>query len=225
MTELLPGNEIDAARDAAHPSALRWRSPQVNGWARQVGPACKQDGSRNVRRSARAPPSRVPSPSGSPACRSGSAPSDRPARSCAAACSARDGGSRNPPARRDRSPVPARGWIDRRHLLAPALVGRADDDGVVDRRCACAAPLHLLGIDLLAAGVDAHRAAAEHVDRSVGVELRVIARHRVAHAFNGRGRFSPSSPGPCSTRAARVPCAPPSRSAPSSPRAGRSARR
>ena len=29
MTELLPGNEIDAARDAAHSSALRWRSAQV----------------------------------------------------------------------------------------------------------------------------------------------------------------------------------------------------
>src|SRR5215470_3313843 len=74
------------------------------------------------------------------------------------------------------------------HLLAEALVGSADDDGVIHRRVPPEHLLHLLGVDLLPAGVDAHRSAAEHVDRAVAVEARVVARHRVAHAADGGER-------------------------------------
>src|SRR5437762_6516983 len=50
---------------------------------------------------------------------------------------------------------------DRRHLLSPAGARRADDERVAHRRAALDDALHLLGEDLLAAGVDAGRLAPE----------------------------------------------------------------
>ena len=61
---------------------------------------------------------------------------------------------------------------DRAHPLAEALVGHADDEGVEDRRMALEHALDLLGEDLLAAGVDAGRAPAQHPDRAVGLDHR-----------------------------------------------------
>jgi hypothetical protein len=49
--------------------------------------------------------------------------------------------------------------------LAVLLVGDADHEAVVDGRVALDRHLHLLGVDLLAAGVDAVGAAAEQRDR------------------------------------------------------------
>ena len=71
---------------------------------------------------------------------------------------------------------------DRGDPLAPALVGHADDDGVEHGRVRLERGLDLLGEDLLAAGVDALRAAAEQRDRAVGLVDRHVAGQRVAHA-------------------------------------------
>ena len=73
-----------------------------------------------------------------------------------------------------------------RHLLAPALVRRAHDHGVVDRGVVLERLLDLLGEDLLAAGVDGDRVAAEQAQLAVRVDAGAVARHRVAHAVHHR---------------------------------------
>ena len=68
--------------------------------------------------------------------------------------------------------------------LAELLVGHADHHGVAHRGVLLEHLLDLLGEDLLAAGVDAHRAAAEQGDRAVGLDRRVVAGDRVALAVD-----------------------------------------
>src|SRR5690606_5445891 len=71
---------------------------------------------------------------------------------------------------------------DRDHLLAPALVGHADDERVEDVGVRLERALDLLREHLLAARVDALRAAPEDRDRAVGLGPREVADHDVAHA-------------------------------------------
>ena len=66
--------------------------------------------------------------------------------------------------------VAVAGLDDGAHGLAPALVGHADHQHVVDLGVGLQDGLDLLGVDLLAAGVDADRAAAEQGDRAVGLD-------------------------------------------------------
>src|SRR3982075_4308658 len=49
--------------------------------------------------------------------------------------------------------------------------------------------LDLFGVDLLAAAVDRHRAAAQHGDASVGFDQREVARNRIAHTVDGLERL------------------------------------
>ena len=63
---------------------------------------------------------------------------------------------------------------DRRHLLAEALVGDTDHDGVVDAGMGLHRRLDLLGEDLLASGVDRRRAPAVHGDDPVGLDRRQV---------------------------------------------------
>src|SRR5690606_13794899 len=65
-------------------------------------------------------------------------------------------------------------------LLAPALVGDADDDAVEHGRVVLEGLLDLLGVDLLATRVDGRRAAAQEGDRAVGLPTGVVARDGVA---------------------------------------------
>src|SRR5262249_55610120 len=71
---------------------------------------------------------------------------------------------------------------DRVDLLPPARIRRADDDRVVHLGMGLQRALDLLGIHLLAAGVDRDRAAPEHRDRAVRGDRRVISGYRVARA-------------------------------------------
>jgi hypothetical protein len=77
---------------------------------------------------------------------------------------------------------------DGAHRLAPLLVGHADHVGVGDRGVELQRLLHLLGIHLLARGVDAHRASTEEPDRAVRVDGRPIPRHRPDAATEGAER-------------------------------------
>src|SRR5439155_6610239 len=63
--------------------------------------------------------------------------------------------------------------------LAETLVGNADHDGVANTGVFFERLLDLLGIDLLAARVDAHRAPPEKAEGAVGLDRGVVARHRV----------------------------------------------
>ena len=65
-----------------------------------------------------------------------------------------------------------------RRRAAPALVGDADDHRVEHVGVRLQRGLDLFGEDLLAAGVDAHRAAAEQRDRAVGLDRGEVAGHR-----------------------------------------------
>src|SRR6188474_1287041 len=71
------------------------------------------------------------------------------------------------------------GLHERDDHLAPSLVGDADHDAVEHRVVRPEGELHFFGVDLLAAGVDARRAAAQQADRPVGVDGRVVAGNRV----------------------------------------------
>src|SRR5581483_6855282 len=73
---------------------------------------------------------------------------------------------------------------DRRDRLAPAVVVDADHEHVVDVRVCLERRLDLLGVDLLAAGVDALRAAAQQRHRAVVLEAGVVAGDRVALAVD-----------------------------------------
>src|SRR4029450_2848791 len=73
---------------------------------------------------------------------------------------------------------------DRDHLLTPALARAPRDDGVEHGRVVLQRVLHLLGEDLLAARVDRHRVAAEHLDRAVLAVARAVAGHRPADAVD-----------------------------------------
>src|SRR5262245_66618872 len=72
--------------------------------------------------------------------------------------------------------------------LAPALVGNADDDGVDDGGMGLEGLLDLLREDLLAAAVDAHRAAAQDRDPAVGTDGREVSRHAPARAIDDHER-------------------------------------
>src|SRR4030095_7592245 len=65
---------------------------------------------------------------------------------------------------------------DGRDALPPALVGEADPYGVEHVGVALQRLLHLLGVDLLPARVDADAAAAEQRDGAVRLHLREVAR-------------------------------------------------
>src|SRR3954463_14465435 len=64
------------------------------------------------------------------------------------------------------------------HPLAEAVVRNPDDEGVAYGRVALEDRLHFLGVDLLAAGVDARRAPAEQTDGAVGLVNREVAGDR-----------------------------------------------
>ena len=76
-------------------------------------------------------------------------------------------------------------------LLPEPRVGHADHDAVEHARVLAQLGFDLVGVDLLAAGVDARGAPTEKLDRAVGVDGRVVARDRVAapvdSAEGGRG--------------------------------------
>ena len=72
-----------------------------------------------------------------------------------------------------------------RDPLAPALVGGAHHDGVEHVGVGLEHRLDLFGEDLLAAGVDAHRAAAQQGDAPVVLDGGEVAGHRVAPAVGG----------------------------------------
>ena len=76
------------------------------------------------------------------------------------------------------------GRLDQRdHHLAPSIVGHADDDAVEDVRMRAQRELDFLGVHLLAARVDARRAAAEEPDRAVGIDA---SRSRPGSNSDGR---------------------------------------
>ena len=110
---------------------------------------------------------------------------------------------------------------DRGDGLAELLVGHADRDGVDDGLVGLEDLLDLLGVHLLAAGVDAHRAAPEEGERAVGLDRGVVAGHGVPLALERRGTSPPSSPGPCSSRPAGSP---PTATRPVSPEPGSTTR-
>ena len=72
--------------------------------------------------------------------------------------------------------------------LAPPLVGDADHDGVEHAGMGLERRLDLLGEDLLAAGVDAHRTAAEQDDRAVRLDRGHVAGQHPAHAVDREER-------------------------------------
>ena len=98
------------------------------------------------------------------------------ARQCAASASRRRACVRRPAATSATTISPQR------------VVGHADDHAVEHVGCDAERELDLFGVDLLAAGVDARRAAAEQPDRAVGVDRRVVAGDRVAPAVDGAER-------------------------------------
>ena len=88
--------------------------------------------------------------------------------------------------------VPGTGLHDGRDPLAPALVGNPDHEHVEHVGMRLQRPFDLFGVDLLAAGVDRHRTAAEQRDAAVGLDRGVVAGDRPALAFDvgderGRG--------------------------------------
>ena len=73
---------------------------------------------------------------------------------------------------------------DRRHPLAEAVVRQADHQRVEHVGVSLQGRLDLLGEDLLAPGVDAHRSAAEQGDGPVGFDGRHVAEERPALAVD-----------------------------------------
>ena len=121
-------------------------------------------------------------------------------------------------------------------LLSPALAGPAGDHHVGHGGVGDDGLLHLLGEDLLAAGVDGDRVAAEQLDLAVGQVPGPVAGNRVARRRRSPGRCgrssrrrpgsreAPNRAGPASRarrRRARAPGSGP-RSPPPSPARGRS---
>ena len=70
---------------------------------------------------------------------------------------------------------------DRNDLLPPAVARPSGDHHVDHRRMRRDRGLDLFGEDLLAAGIDGHRIAAQQLDGAVGAVARAIARDRVPH--------------------------------------------
>ena len=70
--------------------------------------------------------------------------------------------------------------------LPPAFVGETDDIAVDDVGVRLQRLLDLLGVDLLATGVDADRTTAEQGDRAVGFDRCVITGDRIAHTVDRR---------------------------------------
>src|SRR5581483_1111291 len=91
--------------------------------------------------------------------------------------------------------VEGRAWVGLDHgrgRLAPLLVGRADHNRVPHSDMGLEDLLDLLGVHLLAAGVDAHRTPAEDAQGAVGVDGRVVTGDRIALAVDheeGAGRL------------------------------------
>ena len=121
-------------------------------------------------------------PTGSRACRWGSAPPRRRGGARGAPCTRQRSHGSGPSRSSSVGVRPVAGLDHGGDPLAPAVVGHADDDGVEDGGVGLERGLDLLGEDLLAAGVDALRAAAEQGDRAVGLEDGHVAGQRVAVA-------------------------------------------
>ena len=81
--------------------------------------------------------------------------------------------------------VPGAGLHDRRDPLDEPVVGDAHDHRVEHVGVRLQRRLHLFRVHLLAAGVDAHRAAPEHRDRSVGLDGGEVAGQDPARAVGG----------------------------------------
>ncbi len=93
-------------------------------------------------------------------------------------------------------------WLhERDDHLTPALVGNADHDAVEHGIVGSERELDLLGVHLLAAGVDARRAAAQEPDRAVGFDGGVVAGDRVPAAADGAEGGRGLRRDPCSSRA------------------------
>ena len=74
--------------------------------------------------------------------------------------------------------------VNRDDALAEAVVGRADDHRVTHGRVVLQCGFDFLRIHLFAARVDAHGAAAEQMDRSVGIDRGHVARQRPSLAVD-----------------------------------------
>src|ERR1700739_1276646 len=74
-------------------------------------------------------------------------------------------------------------------MLAVAGVGPPDYQGIEDVGMRLECSLDLLGVNLLAAAVDRHHAAAQHGDRAVRFDLGVVAWDGVADAVDGPERL------------------------------------
>ena len=79
---------------------------------------------------------------------------------------------------------------DGRDALAELLVRNADDQTIDHGLVTLDRLFHFFGVDLLAGGIDALRAAAQKIERTVGFDRRPVAGEGVAHAVDrleGRG--------------------------------------
>ena len=113
---------------------------------------------------------RVAGPSGSRPCRTATARRRPRRRGAWAPCSRPAAPCSGPPARRASARSPGAGCTTAVTALPQRSSGTPDDQAVVDRRVGLEDALDLLGEDLLAAGVDAHRAPAQQLDGAVGVD-------------------------------------------------------
>ncbi len=126
-----------------------------------------------------------PWPTCSPAYRPASALPRRRSRGCAAPCNRQSPCARTCPGQQ-RGPGALAGSDDRGDMVAEAGIGHTDHQGVEHVGMALERGLDLFGgVDLLAAAVNRHRAAAQHDHGAVRLDLGVVAGNRVAHAVVG----------------------------------------
>ena len=129
---------------------------------------------------------RGPSAACSRPCRWGPGRSCRPARGGAAPCRRPASPSRGRPARPASIEAPAAGSTTAVITSPKRSSGTPDAHGVDHAAVGLQHLLDLFGEHLLAAGVDAHRAAAEQVERAVGADLGPVAGHAPAPPSNVR---------------------------------------
>ena len=195
--ELL-GRERERA-EHAHAAGVGDRGDHVAAVARRRRSGTRSRTSRSARGSSCAGPflgagccSAIALARGSRACRSGAAASRRRGGARAAPCSRRSWCGSARPARRASGPRPGGAARRRRPAGPSARRPRPTTSASNTFGWRLQRRLDLLGVDLLAARVDALRAAAEQRHRAVELEAGEVAGHRVALAVDldeGRGRL------------------------------------